>query len=287
LPLRLKAQHYLIKDVIEAIYQPPPHIFDIPGRGRDTAARAVKAALEAGYKHCFLGDVRDCYQHVSVGSLAALLPLPRLVIENCLNPRNLTLTESCATSCTSIYSAQRTRADGPRGLLQGSPASNIILAMLFGSLAQRIDPHDCRLINVSDNFIVAAKDNSTLEVIITLLREYLHEHPAGPFELKSSAQKVQPDAGFEFLGYWFEPKRNGVQIGVSDNRLWEFERELEAATAIDIQNDDTSAPAATNLIRNFFGGYRAMSNWELARQELFVGAVDEVVYAGVSGCYVQ
>jgi hypothetical protein len=194
--VRLKAQHYLIKDVMEAIYQPQSHIFDVPGRGRDMAARAVKAALEAGYKHCFLGDVRDCYQHVSVGSFADLLPLPRSVIENCLNPRNLTLTESCATSFTSSYSAQRTRANGPRGLLQGSPASNIILAMLFGSLAMRIEPHDCVVINVSDNFLVAAKDDATLEMIIALLREYLREHPAGPFELKNSAQTVQRDAPF-------------------------------------------------------------------------------------------
>ena len=282
LPPNLKANHYLIKDVLEAVFNAPDHVFDVLGRGRDVAARAVKDALEAGYNRCFLGDVRDCYQHVSADALVASLPLPRCVIENSLDIRNLTLAQSCATGFTgSSYEGRGTRANGPRGLMQGSPASSIVLAMLFSSLAPQIEPHDCTVINVSDNFFVAAKNDATLEAIIALLREYLHEHRAGPFELKTNSRTVEVGEDFEFMGYRFERSGDHVTIDIGQDRLGEFEEALEEALELDLARYDPRASEATSVIMEFFGGYRAINNWELKREGLLLEALDHVFYGGV------
>src|SRR3546814_8836757 len=82
LPPRLKGAHYLIKDVLQAQFEPLQHLFDVSGRGRDKAAEAVKDALEDGYNKCFIGDVRDCYQHVSGSTLRHYLPLPKTVVDH-------------------------------------------------------------------------------------------------------------------------------------------------------------------------------------------------------------
>jgi hypothetical protein len=282
LPPILKANHYLIKDVLVAVFDAPSHVFDVPGRGRDVAAHAVKAALEAGYNRCFLGDVRDCYQHVSADALVASLPLPRCVIENSLDFRNLTLVRSCAPGFTGAsYKGGGSRANGPRGLLQGSPASNIVLAMLFSSLAPQIEPHDCTVINVSDNFFVAAKNDATLEAIIALLREYLHDHCAGPFELKHNSRTVEVGQDFEFIGYRFERSGDHVTIDIGEDRLAEFEDALEEALELDLARYDPRASEATFVIMQFLGGYRAASNWELRREDLLLEALDHVLYGGI------
>jgi hypothetical protein len=280
LPDALKASHYMINDVLQACYTPSDHIFDIRGRGRDDAARAVKAALEAGYIWCFVGDVRDCYQHVSPSALLDL-PLPRLVIESTLEYHHLCLRRSpIANPAIGCRLPRVPRWNGPQGLLQGSPASNIILAQFFKSMGAAVEPHDCKLIVYSDNILIAAKSDEARNAITALIREYLHEHPAGPFDLKDNSRNVPLGEAFEFLGYRLAPSETSVHISMS---FWGQERlhdTIEEATERDIARGDGRATETVEAITDHFGGYRAIDNWELLREEAIRAADEAVEYEG-------
>lgn len=261
-PPGLKARSYLIKDVLQARFQLEPHLFDLKLRGRDQAARAIKEALEAGYTKCFVGDVRDCYQHVRIETLANLLPLQRAVVENSLDYRNLTLRERGASvNCGGLYTAEGPRWNGPRGLLQGLPSSNIILAILFNSLAAHLSPHDCRVVLYGDNVFLAAPNDETLGTIIAAVRDYFHTHPAGPFDLKTSSRVVYPEDGFEFLSYFLSFSNGQAHIDFGTAGWQKMETAIEDAVHRQIAQSDFVSSTAENITRSYYCGYRAISGW--------------------------
>ncbi|WP_397586906.1 hypothetical protein, partial [Sphingobium fuliginis] len=273
LPPALRGSHFLIKDVLEAQFCSPQHIYDIKGRGRDCAALAIKRALEAGYEHCFIGDVRDCYQHVSASSLADQLPLPRSVVSSALDYRNLALRHRRANSVSGgIYASLGHGWNGPQGLLQGSPASSIILAMLFARMAAQIDPHDCLLFTVSDNLLIAAKSEPVLATTISLIRDFFHGHPAGPFDLKPDSRVVGKRCPFEFLGYAFEFVSNGVAIEPSHAGWDRLYGRIVTALDRDLLREDRVASESEAAIRDSFSGYSAWTNREGWKQDFLENA---------------
>ncbi len=281
LPPLLKANHYLIKDVLEAQFRPCNHIYDITGKGRDKAALAVKEAIEAGYEWCFIGDVRDCYQHVAATTLATQLPLPRLVVENSLDTNNLVLRRrSHATDTGSLYASLGGGWNGPQGLLQGSPASSIILATLFASMADKIAPHDCLLLVISDNLFIAAKSAAQLDVTISLICDFLREHPAGPFNLKNDSRKVPRGNSFEFLGYGFGFAEEGILIEPSHTGWERILGRIEAALQSDIDRGDRRTTAIEEEIRNSFSGYNAWVDREQWREDIIENARQTVTHFG-------
>ncbi|WP_127611139.1 reverse transcriptase domain-containing protein [Croceicoccus ponticola] len=261
-PPALAACSYLIKDVLEARFQPERHIYDIKGRGRDAAIGAVKEALEAGYSHCFIGDVRDCYQSVRMDNLYNLLPLPRLVIGHCLDYRNLTFREKGVRhSCVYSHGSVGRRWNGPQGLLQGLPSSSIILATLFNSLAAQIAPHDCHAVLYGDNLFLAAQDGQTLSAIIALCREYFEEHPAGPFDLRNHPGCVEPEDGFNFLSYFVAARGSRITIHMSHRAWSDMEDAIDIAVQEDIARGDGNPRSSEQVIRDHFSGFREIDNW--------------------------
>src|SRR3546814_12449718 len=79
-------------------------------------------------------------------------------------------------------------------------------------MAAHVAPHDCVIIASSDNIFVAAKSDAVLQEIIALIHGYLHEHPAGPFDLNHSSGVAHPGEDFEFLGYRFVRTPVGLVI---------------------------------------------------------------------------
>lgn len=274
---KLRGASYLIKDVLEANLLPGTHIYDGKGRGRDAAVRDIKYALEAGYTACFVGDVRDCYQHVQPDNLAKLLPLPRALVEHCLDYRNLTLREIGSNDrFGSLYSGGGARWNGPRGLLQGLPSSSIVLATLFNDLVEVIVPHDCRVILYGDNLFVGAKDNETILVVIALIRDYFHEHPAGPFDLNGSSKRVYPEDGFEFLSYFLSDADGSAEVDFSARRWSEAEDAIDRAIGRDIARGDGFSRDAEEVIRDRFSGFRAINRWQTRLEERIDEAEDEI-----------
>ncbi|WP_143089569.1 hypothetical protein [Qipengyuania nanhaisediminis] len=276
-PPSLAACSYLIKDVLEARLQPGHHIYDIRGRGRDYAIIAIKEALEAGYSHCFIGDVRDCYQSVSINSLYDLLPLPRLVIGNCLDYRNLTFREQGVShSCVYSHGPEARRWNGPQGLLQGLPSSSIILATLFNSLAAHIAPHDCHAALYGDNLFLAAQDGQTLSAIIALCRDYFAEHPAGPFDLRDHPGCVEPEEGFDFLSYFISTQSQNISVQMSHRAWSDMEDAIDTAVQDDIAKGYECLRDAEAVIRDRFSGFREIDDWHTQLELRLHKAADEV-----------
>ncbi|MEO1951786.1 hypothetical protein [Thioclava sp.] len=234
IPLELKAVHYMLAAAVEAQFAPSVPLYGVPGYSREDAAFALKALQNAGFRHLAKTDIRDCYQNVNPDVLYQL-PLPKEVIKHALDTRNLTFErlegqQDLRGSCGSYYSQGKTPtqdiASGPRGLMQGSPASGIILAWLLNDIPAGSDQVAMLCF---DNIVVAATDYSGSREVVNSLFAHFGWHPAGPFALCDvSYADNQP---LEFLGYLFDPARK--DIGIGEKARLKLERRLDEADKAD------------------------------------------------------
>ena len=144
---RLRVQHLMIKDALLAAFRPGEHIYDLKGRGRDIEASEILAAVVAGYDHAFVGDIESSFDCFSREAFARL-PLPEVVVQWNLLPEDLRLAHSAEREEENVRSIPLSidrggpSCSGPRGLIQGSSASNIIQAWVFHE-AHTVVPRDC------------------------------------------------------------------------------------------------------------------------------------------------
>jgi len=167
LPRPLKATHYMIADALYAQMEIPPFIFDLRGRGRNKAVLGLFEKLNAGFNSYRVFDVKDCFQNVNP-EVIHKLPLPRRIIENALIIENLSLQRVAKQNATepgdilSDTPAIESIESGPAGLMQGSPASNVILAWLLRE-APCPDSEDWLLFVYADDLIVVARQDGIFE----------------------------------------------------------------------------------------------------------------------------
>ena len=206
LPRPLKAIHYMIADALYAQMDIPPFIFNLRGKGRNAATRALLEKLNAGYNSYRIFDVKDCFQNVNP-EVIHKLPLPRRIIEHALIIENLSLQRVAkrnATEAGDIPSDTLLMEDviesGPAGLMQGSPASNVILAWLLRDLPQP-DNDDWVLSVYADDLIVVAKQDNTLERVEQMLFGFFERPELGPLFLKKRAAGT--GYAFDYLGCEF------------------------------------------------------------------------------------
>ncbi len=206
LPRPLKAIHYMIADALYAQMDILPFIFDLRGRGRNMAILRLLEKLQAGYNSYRVFDVKDCFQNVNP-EVVYNLPLPRRIIDHALNIQNLSLqrvAKQTATVTGDIPSDTLLIDDaiesGPAGLMQGSPASNVILAWLLRNLPQP-DNDDWVLSVYADDLIVVAKQDDTLERVEQMLLGFFERPELGPLFLKKKAAGT--GLAFDYLGCEF------------------------------------------------------------------------------------
>lgn len=204
-PPAIRAAHYMIGDVIAAQTDLPPFIFNVKGKGRDGLARQLLEKLEQGFTCWRTYDVRDCYQSVDPGAIYQL-KLPRRIINNALDMNNLNLQRVAGKGTTRSGSPYRdTIVDaavesGPSGLMQGSPASNLILAFLLQTMPQPI-VGDGYLFLYGDDLIVVARTQDACDRVEQSLCEFFAQPWLGPLPLQRKAAGI--GGAFEFLGYEF------------------------------------------------------------------------------------
>lgn len=203
---RAMAENYLVKLALEAQFIAPSFMFGIKGRGRDDEARQIAEAIQDGFRWSVTADIRECFQSVCEEELYQKLPVPRAVIENCLDTRRMEFHH-----IEGDVQGNVSRRDGPRGLIQGSPVSNVVLAFLLSEIGDVIAPHDCRAFLFCDNLIVTSKDEMTVRMIDALVQEHFSGHQAGPFHLHSQECRSIAE-GWEQIGYQFSVTENRVSI---------------------------------------------------------------------------
>lgn len=253
LPPRLKAAHYLIQDILRAELPSSSRFFDIRGRGRDRQAREIAAAIDQGLTWCFVGDLTDCFQSVEANAFGAALPLPRSVIANCMDIRNLNMVLRNSSSSSGQSAPQW---NGPRGLLQGSPASNLVLAWMLNDILDAIPP-GARLFVFSDNILVATQSEQECRTIEHTLASFFGEHPAGPFQLRGGVQSLQTT--IEHLGYAYSADC-GLTIEPSHYGWERFSGRIDDAEERDFASGAVEPTESADVIRSFVSGYPAWAN---------------------------
>jgi hypothetical protein len=280
----LHAVNLIAQDVLQSVFYPNGHIFDFKRRGKDREANAIKAALEQGYRHVFLGDLRNAFQSVQVEALYEL-PLPNNVIRYALDYRNMNLehhsdrdrvNQGFAPVCASvdiqgIYNGNIPGQDGPRGLLQGSPASNLVLAWLLNDMPSVLPP-DCVPFLLTDNVLVAARTEQECQQIETTLLRYFAEHRAGPFVLGSREIADIEEKSFERAGYEFELRSGAVEIAPDGANSYSLFSALYEAVQADALAGQVIPLTGIRTLSHKLSGFAAMTR----RAEFFLENVEHM-----------
>lgn len=266
LPRDLKAVHYAIAGALKALFVPNDHIYGVTGRGRDEAARRLKEAQNVGLTHLAKLDIVDCFQSINPDSLYQL-PLPKEVTRRALDTRNMTFAEwepqigtTTNRSLSGIPMPLHSES-GPRGLLQGSPVSNLILAWLLNDMPV---PEGAMVLICADNIAIAAADPTTRQAAIdTLVAYFERDCPAGPLNLCPAIYAGPGTDPLDFLSYEFDPDQSGISIAHAalsklEGRLADLEADFEDGKLSDL----TFALGLWQALRSFRYGFSAVTDMD-------------------------
>lgn len=230
LPDELKAVHYLLKRPLEKLLATGPNIYGVKGHGRDDLAREIKDLQNQGFNSIAVTDIVDCYQSVDPEAVYQL-PLPKEVIRRTLDLRNQILVEdhhgaqpqACFHDIVPPHDTTQ-KARGPRGLMQGSPLSGLILAWVLNGIPSR---EEARVYLCFDNLIVMARSSSETRAMVDTLAAHFQRCSAGPLALCDPIYADNLPA--HFLGYIFDPEHLGIGIDMENrNRLLKKLNDAEA-----------------------------------------------------------
>ena len=271
LPLELKAVHYMLKRPLEKLLHREDTLFGVKDFGRDELAVKIKALQNKGYVHTATLDVVNCYSAVNPDALYEL-PLPKEVIKRTLDERYLRFEKKWsipnnADTGTGLSSYDNAcNATGPRGLLQGSPLSGVILAWLLNGIPSQ---ESAQVYLCFDNIIVLAKSANETRAMVDTLAAHFERCSAGPLALHDPIYADNKET--EFLGYLFDPARS--DIGIADGpldkftqRLTTIESTLEAkANKFSAARNFASGENSMGDARNFINAHCPIEIWNALR----------------------
>lgn len=257
----LFARHKLIQFAIHSQLHPVPGLFGIPGqdRSRDDCVRLFRSFIKSGFTHLAEVDVKNCFQSFNLDALYEL-PLPKEVIKHNLDTRNLnyvrvdrylSYTDKIPYGVDTIANSS-----GPTGLMQGSPASNIIFAWFMnGVLRDLPEQGDVKVVLCFDNIFVAGRTPDSLRVMLDTLTETLSRCSFGPLEF-SNAQ-IAHDGDLDLMSYLV---RNNGQIGISERALARLESRLGSAEELDALRPAWLPFRSWATLRAFSTGFSAVDD---------------------------
>lgn len=253
----LKATHIMLASQIKAHLRPGLMLYGVTGKGSAKAATALKEAQAAGYVHLAKVDVIDCFQSFNPDAVYSLKSLPKEVIKQTLDTRHLRFAyvgkAGRRPCCSPAHSRDYHNASGPRGLIQGSPASSAILASLLNTIALS---GDVKVFICFDNIAVAAKDPAGSRATVKTLADLLKGFSAGPFALCDAI--YADNVPMEFLGYLFDPDR--TDIGLADRAFVKLTESLILAEGADITAGKEFPLHVWKAFRDFRNGYAAVDD---------------------------
>lgn len=276
LPNALFGCSLMIRDVLRAQMRAPQFIYNVCGRGRDQEARNIKAAIEAGNTWCYVADVQSCFDSIDPDALYSL-PLPSSVVRNVLDVRSLQFVHRPEREeeipPTRTMRTTHPRRGGPRGILQGSPASDIVLIWLLSDLADAL-PDGNRAFLLADDLLVACNTEDECRRIEHVLVARFREHRAGRLILVGEIYHAA--GGFERAGYHFKQSELTGQVEIdmsNDNwdslyRLLEADVDVPARYRNDRQRRLRMAFRPLIRIEEKFNGFSAATDAENSKRGL-------------------
>lgn len=231
----LTLRQKIIAPVVDLQLTSPEAFYDRKGAGAPSAVLAVINAIHEIGPYILSADIKDCFPSINFDAVYQLGILPPEVVRYALDYRHLHLKRQEAPTDPSqsqsnfrLYSSYREadQMEGPRGLLQGSMASNAILRHLLADTVRRVDPR-VKIIVYVDNFFIVGATEEICRAVMRSLICHLAECPAGPLHLKP-AEIIHIDDGLDILGYHLLGKANGeVSVQLSDKNLRKLDKHIE------------------------------------------------------------
>lgn len=270
LPIHLKAIHKMIGHILRAQMLPNDNLYGISspkhselaranGYSRDDAITHIQNLRQAGFHRMAEFDVVGGFPSVNPDALYAF-PLPEEVIRQALDTRNIHFqTREQGRNSFSVPTGSITirNPHGPSGLMQGSPASNIIFAyFLNGILNDLPECEDTKVIVCFDNIVIASRTDAGLQEMSNTLAGTLRQCCAGPFELHPPV--YSNDEGFEFLGYHLSA--DGRTIGIAPSRLSKLEAKLGELESLSADRPTVDIIGIWKAIASFANGYSRISD---------------------------
>jgi hypothetical protein len=173
---------------------------------------------------------------------------------------------------------------GPTGLMQGSPASNAILANLFKDMPLP-DPELVFLGFYCDDIVILAKRCEDLDRVEQELAGYLGQAWLGP--LTAHRKRTSYSTSFDFLGYEFSCADGGYKavgeawtIGLSAENFCRLMRAHEDGLCLDCAEGRRTSFHARSALRQFVQHYPAADlthQWDLlVEDELYALSIGYV-----------
>ena len=248
-------RHKMIKYAVEAQLIDDRHFFDLRGRGASNAVIAIAHALE-GRPFILTADIQSCFQSINVDALYELQLIPPEVVRYALDYRHLPIerregekNHADLRSTSKRYNGYHVEAPDPRGLLQGSPASNAFLRHLLSRVVRGVAGQAHVFLYVDNFFVVAGSDDVCGQIKDGLVRQ-LADCSLGPLHLGSVEISHICD-GVEVLGYHLmaQAPHGLVNIALSDKNLAKLEH-----------FDECSTPAAATERDRYLKAFPALSS---------------------------
>lgn len=233
LPAQPHVGEMIAKDLVTAQLRPHPSVFDWLGRGRLRYANALARAIEQHGSFVVTMDIKSCHPSVDPDALYRTNLLPTELIRWSVDYRNLSfrcvdVKERFNDHCSVL------KPTGPRGLLQGGPASSALLTALIGQSVAEVRRVHCQ--SYSDNFSIVGDAAAVVQQAAGELTRIVAEYRVGQLEFHSY-EVVDARDGFQQLGFDFKLVGTRVRISPNTGNTLKMLKRIEHAVA---SADDTS-----------------------------------------------
>jgi hypothetical protein len=243
MPAQLHLGQVMVKDLINAQLRPSARVFDWTGRGRHRYANSLAHAVEREGPFVATMDIKSCYQSVDPDALYRLSNLlPTELIRWCLDHRNLSFRLVRVNENDGLDpNTSELKPTGPRGLLQGGPASSALLTALIGHSVTEVRQAYCQ--SCSDNFAVVGRTPAVVQQAAGELARIVAGYHVGRLVFHDY-EVIDARNGFSQLGFDFRLIGNRVRISPNTGNIIKILKRIEERIASVDQTDLAFGPAA-------------------------------------------
>lgn len=293
LPSTLKLSHRMADALIKEQFCPGRHIYNWKGKGTARLLHDMIGAFELGFAHVLLADVNNCYDSIDFKAVYDLKLFPNDFVAAQLDLRQMKFRRNAcehlagevgerAKVCSLCSLAGIAEPDGqPRfkiNLVQGSPASNALLAVLFDDLPRHL-PEGILCFIFGDNIALLAKNEVGLVAAKEALVNYYRHHVAGRLSLKFLYEGLAR-SGFEHLGYRVGLREGHWTVGHSDANFYRMMHRIVARFPVKMGAEEyhgqqyaITRDDALSVFGEFTSGFPALTTDRQA--EVFEFLMDE------------
>lgn len=182
---------------IRAVWGTSTIDYNSSGRGVHAAIEALKSSVDDHFTNVVgVTDVKDCFSSLGQGETAALIPLPKSVVEiTMLIQENVVILNPKGTS---VPSSDRDRLR--QGFPQGSPASQIVASRIISDVVDKVG-HEGVCLHYADNILFVGHHQGEVLGLYNSLSEQFAAHPAGGLTLHDTHIVDLVKSGINWLGY--------------------------------------------------------------------------------------